>query len=148
MRVAHEGGSMSQLTVLVVDDDPALLRAFARSFGRRYRILSASSGAEALRTLAAQAVDVVVVDYSMPVMSGAELLRRVVADHPDVGRVMLTAYADLPELSALKATELVSAILAKPWDAAEVEAAVARAFQLVSMRRAVRLMRSGVERME
>lgn len=139
---------MPHLTLLVVDDDPALLRAFARTFGKRYDIIPAESGADALHALQVNAVDVAIVDYSMPAMSGVELLRRMVVKHSDVGRILLTAYSDLPELSELKAAQLVSAVLAKPWDVADVDAAVARAFQLVTMRRAVREMRSGVERVE
>lgn len=139
---------MPHVTLLVVDDDPALLRAFARTFGKRYEIIPAESGADALQALRARAVDVAIVDYSMPTMSGVDLLRRMSITHPDVGRVMLTAYSDLPELAELKGAQLVSAVLAKPWDVAEVDGAIARAFQLVTMRRAVRQMRSGVQRVE
>lgn len=139
---------MPHVTLLVVDDDPALLRAFMRTFGRRYEILAAESGADALHVLRTRPVDVALVDYSMPAMSGVDLLRRMVVSHPDVGRVMLTAYSDLPELSELKAAQLVSSVLAKPWDVAEVDAAIARAFQLVTMRRAVREMRAGMGRAE
>ncbi len=139
---------MSHVSLLVVDDDPAVLRAFGRTFGQRYEIVSAESGADALHLLRTRAVDVAIVDYSMPAMSGVELVRRMVASHPDVGRIMLTAFADLPELDELKAAQLVSAVLPKPWDPAEVDAAIARAFQLVTMRRAVRQMRSGLERGE
>ncbi len=139
---------MPHVTLLVVDDDPALLRAFTRTFGKRYEIITAESGADALHALRTHAVDVAVVDYSMPAMSGVDLLRRMVVNHPEVGRIMLTAYSDLPELAELKAAQLVSAVLAKPWDSAEVDGAIARAFQLVTMRRAVRQMRTGVERVE
>jgi CheY-like chemotaxis protein len=108
-------GALSQLKLLVVDDDLALLRAFARTFGRRYQLLTVDSGLAALDALAAKPFDVVIVDFSMPVMSGVDLLRRVVAAHPDVGRVMLTGYAELSEIAALKAAQLVSSVLAKPW---------------------------------
>jgi DNA-binding NtrC family response regulator len=135
---------MPHVTLLVVDDDPALLRTFARTFGKRHEVLAAESGADALHVLRARAIDVALVDYAMPAMSGVDLLRRMAVIHPDVGRVLLTAYADLPELAELKGAQLVSAILAKPWDVAEVDAAIARTFQLVTMRRAVRDMRSGV----
>jgi serine/threonine-protein kinase len=137
---------MPHVTLLVVDDDPALLRAFARTFGKRYEILTAESGADALHVLRARSIDVALVDYSMPAMSGVDLLRRMVVNHPDVGRVLLTAYSDLPELAELKAAQLVSAVLAKPWDVAEVDAAIARVFQLVTMRRAVRDLRTGLGR--
>jgi CheY-like chemotaxis protein len=139
---------MPHVTLLVVDDDPALLRAFTRTFGKRYEIFVAESGADALHALRTHPIDVAIVDYSMPVMSGVELVRRMVASHPDVGRIMLTAYSDLPELAELKAAQLVAAVLGKPWEVAEVDAAIARTFQLVTMRRAVRQMRSGLERVE
>lgn len=139
---------MPHVSLLVVDDDPALLRAFVRIFGKRYEIVTADSGGEALQVLRAQPIDVAIVDYSMPTMSGVDLLRRMVVSHPEVGRIMLTAFSDLPELAELKAAQLVSAVLPKPWDAAEVDAAIARTFQLVTMRRAVRQMRSGLERAE
>jgi len=139
---------MPAVTLLVVDDDPAVLRAFARTFGKRYDLVAAESGADALGVLRTRSIDLAIVDYSMPAMCGVDLLRRMMVSHPDVGRIMLTAYSDLPELAELKAAQLVAAVLAKPWDAAEVDAAIARTFQLVTMRRAVRQMRSGLEHVE
>ena len=137
---------MSQpVRILVVDDDTALLRAFDRTFGRRYAVLTADSGEAALLFLRAQPIDVVLVDYSMPGMSGIELVRRIAAEHPGIGRLMLTAYADLPEVLELKAAELVAAILPKPWERGEVEAAIAKAVRLASMRRAVETMKARMQ---
>jgi DNA-binding NtrC family response regulator len=136
------GGEVGQVRLLVVDDDASLLRAFDRSFGRQYTVTTADSGEAALRLLAARGIDVVIVDYAMPGMSGVELLRQVACHHPAVGRLLLTAYADLPEVVELKATELVAAVLQKPWDRGDVDAAIARATRLASMRRAVASMRA------
>jgi len=123
--------------LLVVDDDAMVLRAFERTFRRRYEVLTASSGAAALAALEEREVDVLVTDFSMPVMNGIDLLQAVVARHPTVARLMLTAYADVPEVVALKQQGLVSAVLMKPWSREEVEGAVTRALRLAAMRRAV-----------
>lgn len=123
--------------LLVVDDDDILLRAFERTFRRRYELWTASSGAAALQVLAEREIEVLVTDFSMPVMNGIELLRQVAVRRPAVARLLLTAYADLPEVVALKEQGLVSAVLMKPWTREEVEAAVGQAIKLAAMRRAV-----------
>jgi len=123
--------------LLVVDDDEVVLRAFERTFRRAFQVRTASSGALALAALEVQEVDVLITDYSMPGMSGLDLLREVVARHPAVARLMLTAHADVPEVVALKQQGLVSAVLMKPWSREEVEAAVTQALRLARMRRAV-----------
>lgn len=138
----HQGRQPAR--VLVVDDDDILLRAFERTFRRTYELHAASSGEAALAVLAERPVDVVITDFSMPVMNGIELLQQVVARHPGVARLMLTAYADLPEVAALKQEGLVGAVLMKPWSREEVEEAVAQALRLASMRRAVADLRQRV----
>ena len=83
----------SRGTILVVDDEQANLDSLDRIFAREgYRILLARSGEEAVETLRAQPVDVVLTDLMMPSMSGQELLRAVRAVAPDAEVVLMTAY--------------------------------------------------------
>lgn len=64
-------------TVLVVDDDEALLRSLARLLRLRgFEPKTASSGAEAVKLIESERFDVVVSDIAMPDMDGIELLRR------------------------------------------------------------------------
>jgi CheY-like chemotaxis protein len=66
-------------TVLVVDDDPDMVRLVARmlrSGARRYRVLRAYSGAEALDLLREQRPDAVILDLVMPGIDGYEVVRR------------------------------------------------------------------------
>ncbi|MGC3999403.1 MAG: response regulator [Anaeromyxobacter sp.] len=133
-------------SILLVDDDPSLLRAFARVFGQVWDIQGASSGEEALQLLAQRRFDVAIVDYSMPGMDGVELLRRLADDHPTTARLMLTAYADLPGVVAQRDLGLAAAVLTKPWERADVEKAINRALQLTAMQRAVNQMRRRVDR--
>jgi DNA-binding NtrC family response regulator len=132
------------IRILLVDDDASLLRAFDRTFGRKYTIKGVGSGTAALTALREAEFDVAIVDYSMPGMNGIELLELMAQGWPSVARLTLTAYSDLPEVVALKARKLVTAVLTKPWERAEVEAAVLKAVQLASMHRAVEAMKTQI----
>jgi CheY-like chemotaxis protein len=120
-------------TVLVVDDDGdlrLLLRAFLEDLG--YSVLEAGDGLEALeilRSLDGEAV-VVLADYWMPNMDGAELLRSILQDAALAYRhacALMTACAGwLPlPLRELLAQHDVQ-ILAKPFRLAELEEIVRR----------------------
>ena len=62
--------------VLVVDDDPAIVRALVINLrARSYEVDSAQDGAGALRTAAAHHPDVVVLDLGLPDMDGVEVIR-------------------------------------------------------------------------
>src|ERR671915_1868074 len=117
-----------RLAILAVDDEPAVLAAVARDlrrgFGERYRILRATSGAEALEVLnelrrRGDQVAMLIADQRMPGMAGTDYLveaRRIV---PDAKRVLLTAYADTE--AAIQAINEVALdyYLLKPWDPPE-----------------------------
>ena len=128
--------------ILVVDDDEANLRAFERVFRRQYDVAVALSGEAALVELDRGSFDVALVDYSMPGMSGIELLRRIEVSHPGVSRIMLTAHADLPEVVATTRSGLTLAAVMKPWERMDIERAVGRAMSLAAMTRAVANMKA------
>src|SRR5713101_5051408 len=68
-------------TVLVVDDDPVILRLLQVNFEMDgFTVVLASDGAEALEMAKATAPDVVVSDVMMPKMNGIELVRALKAD--------------------------------------------------------------------
>ena len=69
---------MNKPVVLVVDDEPQILRVMRASLPiRGYEVLTASSGEEALNQLSKQVPDLVILDLAMPEMSGLEVCRRV-----------------------------------------------------------------------
>jgi DNA-binding NtrC family response regulator len=64
-------------TLLVVDDEPAILHAFRRAFaGGAVEVVTASSGKEALALTAERRPDVLVLDVQLPDMTGLEAFRR------------------------------------------------------------------------
>jgi thioredoxin reductase (NADPH) len=114
--------------ILAVDDEPAVLAAVARDlrrgFGEDYRILRATSGAEALdllrqvRTRGDQ-VALLIADQRMPGMAGTEYLVEARKLVPDARRVLLTAYADTEAaIQAINEVDLDYYLL-KPWDPPE-----------------------------
>jgi DNA-binding NtrC family response regulator len=101
---------MSQpLTVLFVDDDPALLRMIRRALlGRSFEIVTVSSGPEALDVMASRRIDVLVTDLEMPQMNGIELMRIARRRFPGTLRTVLTGAATLETtLEAINQCEVV-----------------------------------------
>src|SRR5438046_1904973 len=69
---------MSKPVVLVVDDEPQILRVMRASLPiRGYEIVTASNGEEALDQLSKQIPDLMILDLAMPELSGLEVCRRV-----------------------------------------------------------------------
>ena len=84
--------------VLLVDDDRALRDAVGRALRLEgYEVVLASDGREALGVMARTPADLVVLDVSMPSMSGYEVCRRIRAGGDPVGVLMLTARDGIPE---------------------------------------------------
>ena len=77
--------------VLLVDDDPDVLTLTARALRPDgYEVLTAGNGEEALKLLGGRHVDVVVSDFSMPGMNGAQLLSRVNKQYPEALRLIVS----------------------------------------------------------
>src|SRR5262245_16574510 len=107
--------------VLYVDDERPNRIVFERSFGAKFRVKAVADGNEALDMLRRETVAVLLTDQRMPVMTGDDLLRRVKRDHPDVVRVVMTAYADIEPILAAINEGLVARYILKPWNPEEVE---------------------------
>jgi DNA-binding NtrC family response regulator len=131
---------MSERTysVLLVDDEPAIVAALRRTLrGRGYRIFGVTDPLEALDLLTREEVDLLVSDIDMPQMSGLDLVSRVRRDHPHVVRILLTGRGTLT--SALRAINdgEVHRFLTKPWDDDELREVVSQALiRLEELRRA------------
>lgn len=81
--------------VLLVDDDPNVLSGYRRQLGRRYKLLTAEGGEEALRLLDGEPnVAAIVADMRMPRMNGVQLLAEVEKRRPETVRIMLTGNVD------------------------------------------------------
>jgi DNA-binding response OmpR family regulator len=102
--------------ILVVDDDPDV-RMATRDFlsSKGYEVVVAEGGREALRLLDASPPDVVLLDVAMPDLDGMETLKRIVATHPTMPVIRVTANADIEITS--KVLQLGAAdYVPKPFD--------------------------------
>jgi len=111
-----------QYAILYVDDEPANLAAFRFVFEDQFRILTAESGKEALEILDAVQVAILITDQRMPTMSGAELCARARNVHPNVVRMVMTAYADITAAANAINAGQVSRYILKPWKEDELSA--------------------------
>lgn len=115
---------MRAVKVLVVDDDPGILTVVRRNLDARgYVVASASRGAEALRQLAMEDMDLVILDLMLPDMDGLDVLRRMrqISDTPPV--IVLSAKVEGPtKVEALDSG--ADDYLTKPFDMEELLARV------------------------
>ena len=100
---------MPDLTVLVVDDEPAIRQVLTAAIGKAgYTVESAASAAQALAKMDATAFDVVLSDIFMPVMDGIELLKQARARGHAATFIMVTAFASVDSA--------IDSIKAGAWD--------------------------------
>jgi thioredoxin reductase (NADPH) len=114
--------------IFTIDDEEqvrnAVERDLARHYRRGYRIMKASSGAEALDTVRRlkqrnDAIALFLVDQRMPEMSGTEFLAEARKEYPEARKVLLTAYADTEAAISAINTVGLDHYLMKPWTPAE-----------------------------
>jgi CheY-like chemotaxis protein len=82
-------------TILVVDDEPTVLNLCRRILELGgYSVITAASGADALRRLASgpAPIDLALLDVMMPVMNGIELARRIKVEKPNTPVVLMTGF--------------------------------------------------------
>jgi CheY-like chemotaxis protein len=110
------------ISVLVIDDDPDVRGFIAATLEEQgYRVRQASDGAEGLAQLSRARVDLVVLDFIMPGMSGAEVASRILADLPNQAILFVSGYS---ETDAVKRTAPDAPLLAKPFRAEALDKAV------------------------
>ena len=101
-------------TILVADDDPAVRRMLCRVLaGENYDVLAARDGQEAVEMCRADRVDLVLLDLSLPLKNGWEILERLSAENPCVPVIIITAQPNqiFPALASG-----VGALMEKPLD--------------------------------
>jgi CheY-like chemotaxis protein len=116
----------SSRTILIVDDEWALaevLSAILRDEG--YRTLVAGNGREAETLLRSESVDLVVVDFMMPIMDAPELIAwmREQASLKSIPVIIMTS---LPETSVRARADGFAAYLQKPFMIDDIAEAVSR----------------------
>jgi response regulator RpfG family c-di-GMP phosphodiesterase len=118
-----------KITVLYVDDEENNLFSFKAVFRIKYNVLTAISGAEALKVLSEKPVQVIVTDQRMPEMTGVEFLEKMLETYPDPMRILLTGYADMNAVIDAVNKGKIYHYLNKPWNEDELDATIQSAYQ-------------------
>lgn len=116
--------------VLIVDDDPNLLRLLGiRLSAANYHVKSASSAKEALGILTSWTPQLVISDLRMEGMDGMALFEKIRQQYPNLPVIIMTAHGTIPD--AINATKQgVFSFLTKPFESKELLDTVAQAIRL------------------
>jgi CheY-like chemotaxis protein len=115
-----------QRRILVVDDEPFVCDALKMMLVFDGHVVeTAGNGNDALAWLDKSKFDLVITDYSMPVMKGDELATRIKTRDPKQPIVMITAYAEMLAASGNPLTG-VDAVISKPFLLENLREAIAK----------------------
>ncbi|MCK4573063.1 MAG: response regulator [candidate division Zixibacteria bacterium] len=118
----------NSISVLVVDDEEMMRNLLEKILKREgYQVVAAGDGIEALDLLRRQQISLVISDMKMPRMNGLQLLKRIKADYPEVGVIIMTAYGDtytIKDALLLGADEYIT----KPFKSYEISLVTERAY--------------------
>jgi len=114
---------MDKKTVLLVDDDVHIVKVLALKLkNAQFEVVTASNGAEALAVIESRMPDLMITDFSMPEMTGLELVRtlRNREGTKDLPIVMLTARGQIVEEWEGGEAPRVDALMSKPFSPREI----------------------------
>lgn len=101
--------------ILVVDDDPTMLRTIKRYLEDKYIVATAPSGKFAMKYLSQKPADIILLDYEMPGMGGPEVFEAIKSDpnYENIPVVFLTGISDSNKIKSVLAMK-PNAYLLKP----------------------------------
>jgi two-component system, probable response regulator PhcQ len=125
---------MTRHAILMVDDEPNVLKSFQRALRKEpYTLMTAQGGEEALKLLEAREVSLVISDYNMPQMNGLEFLKTVKALYPRLLAIMLTGQAEIQIAMQAINEAGVYKFIQKPWEDADLKITILRALESIDL---------------
>jgi DNA-binding NtrC family response regulator len=128
-RLLAAGQQVAKPRLLLVDDEPDILDFLERALRRKFEVRRFCDPTEALAELRLAVFDVIISDQWMPAMSGLELLAAAAEARPAIVRVLISGFADAPQLAhALTSCQIHNFVL-KPIDSRQLLEAIETATQ-------------------
>jgi len=122
-----------------VDDEFEVLAVLEALLDDDWDVHTAQSGRAALQILESSTdIQLVITDQRMPEMTGVEFLQSVADSHPDLYRMVLTAYSDVDPIVAAINQGKVDQFILKPWDPVRIRALVEEGLAVCDRRSAMR----------
>lgn len=120
---------VEKYSILYVDDEETNLRVFKSNFRRFYKVHTSANPVEAIDILKNENIQIVITDQRMPEMSGTEFLEKILPDHPDVIKIILTGFTDIEAIKDGINRCGIYKYITKPWNFEEMKAVLERAME-------------------
>lgn len=123
--------------ILFVDDEANTRKYFRRLFNEKFRILEAEDGVQALEVFRrhSREIGIIVTDQRMPNETGVGFLSKIADDHPDIIKILSTAYSDIDAAIGSVNQAGIFRYITKPWDIPQLEVTLRRAMEFFSVKR-------------
>jgi two-component system, probable response regulator PhcQ len=131
------GYEYKKFAVLFVDDEEQARKYFRMAFEQDFQVLTAGGVEEAWQLVnrAEPPVGVVITDQRMPDRVGTDLLAQVRRGHPEIVRMLTTAYADVDAAVEAVNSGAIFKYLMKPWDVRELRITLRHSMEYFLLRR-------------
>ena len=120
---------MKDCVILIVDEKPDDLESLTKCFADDYQVITARSGKEALESLAANEVDMVLSNLQIGDMTGLQLFRQSRITQPEAIRILVAEHAYIEGISSDITEAAVYLVIRKPWHSTALRLMVRRALE-------------------
>jgi len=117
---------MTENTILLVDDEPAVLKSLSMMLSEKYSVLPCRSAKQALEVFRPEEITVVISDIRMPKMTGIDLAEKIQSMSNEVPVILMTAYAEIDSIVSAVGKHVFD-LLIKPFEPSVLMDSVARA---------------------
>ncbi|MCP4459749.1 MAG: response regulator [Cytophagales bacterium] len=126
----EEPKEKSKYEILYVDDEEVNLRGFKANFRKFFKVHTTISPSDAVDILKENNIQVIITDQRMPEMTGTEFLEKILPDHPDVVKIILTGFTDIAAIQDGINRCGIYKYITKPWDFEEMKTTLDKAMAL------------------
>ncbi len=116
-------------SLLYVDDEATNLRVFKSNFRKYFNVFTTTNPIEAIDILNENEIQVIVTDQRMPEMTGTELLEKILPDHPDIIKIILTGFTDIQAIKDGINRCGIYKYITKPWNFEEMKGVLERGLE-------------------
>lgn len=120
---------VKKYSLLYVDDEATNLRVFKSNFRKYFNVFTTTNPLEAVEILRENEIQVIVTDQRMPEMTGTELLEKILPDHPDIIKIILTGFTDIEAIKDGINRCGIYKYITKPWNFEEMKGTLERGLE-------------------
>ncbi|HPE55929.1 MAG TPA: sigma-54 dependent transcriptional regulator [Bacteroidales bacterium] len=113
------------LTILVLDDDPAIQRIIKAYLHRRHNVFLSSRPSEAMAVFEAENIDIFICDIRLPEMDGITFIKKVKEKYPEVEIIMISSHAGMEEVVEIMHIGAFD-FFKKPFDLNDIQMSIER----------------------